>query len=91
MVGRYGGQKDETLAGEAAAARLLTRVRGIEDRDRGAALRELEAGHGPRGPGADDADPHCATTALISPGLTLEVPSFPTATPAARFESTMAS
>ena len=83
------GQKGKTLAGKTASAGLLAGMRRIEDRDRSALLRELEGGHGARGPGPYDADLHWA--ARISAGVTLEVPSFPTATPAARFESTIAS
>ena len=89
IVLRALGQKGHGLPGQTSATRLLPRMRRIEDGDPGASFRELESGHRARGPGAHDADVHCP--ARISSVVTLEVPSLPTATPAAKFEITMAS
>ena len=83
------GEQGQGFPGESPSAGLLPRVRRIEDRNRRALLRELETSHRARGAGSDDCDLHCA--ARISAGETLDVPSFPTATPAARFESAIAS
>ncbi len=83
--GRGGREQVERLAREAAAARLLARVRRIEDGDRGAVPGETPGEERARGSRAHHGDLHAPAPAAArtSAGEAEAVPSLPTTTPAA--------
>jgi hypothetical protein len=78
-------QQVEGLGSEPAPARLLSRMRGVEDDGRRPVRGEAPGEERPRGARADDGDPHAPfpAAARTSSGVAEAVPSLPTTTPAA--------